>query len=376
MGRRVGEAAKSSQKSFGVESQVEVFELLKIPMESSVDLMEQKVHDLDNRLKQMKEERDQVIQENEELQEQLDMTNTNNSVGMQKINELKNEVTKLGEEVKYWSESSIHQSEELKNLSDHMCDLNSLKESVKEHGEEIVIIKDDYTRMKTHINVSAKLELQTQERVYESRLHHLENVLEEMRHREEHFMHLAEETAVLKDQVDALRELSVMVLKDESSHQRSSSFPPSALILESPVRSQSNFSVKSDENTLEKELFANEIKEENEAAISMQRQESIGVQQNNNIDEMEVTKEDIQTQQNTEEVNDDDQKSETKSIKSETRLMLSNSSPNPGIKVTGTLKLMKPFEVSSKKRLIEDDDYYEVGCFPKYLAAIWSTIFD
>ena len=49
-----------------------------------MDLMEQKVHDLDNRLKQMKEERDQVIQENEELQEQLDMTNTNNSVGKSK----------------------------------------------------------------------------------------------------------------------------------------------------------------------------------------------------------------------------------------------------------------------------------------------------
>ena len=99
---------------------------------------------------------------------------------------------------------------------------------------------------------------------------------------------------------------------------------------------------------------------------------------------MEVTKEDIQTQQTTNEVNDEDdleQKSETKSIKSETKLMLSNSSPNPGIKVTGTLKLMKPFEVSkskSKTRLIEnaDDDFYEVGCFPKYLAAIWSTIFD
>ena len=50
-------------------------------MESSMDLMEQKVHELDARLKQMKEERDQVIQDNEELQEQLDMTNTNNSVG-------------------------------------------------------------------------------------------------------------------------------------------------------------------------------------------------------------------------------------------------------------------------------------------------------
>ena len=94
-----------------------------------------------------------------------------------------------------------------------MCDLNSLKESVKEHNEEIATIKEDYTRMKTHLNVSAKLELQTQERMYESRLHHLENVLEEMRQREGHFLHLAEETAVLKDQVDALRELSVMVLK-------------------------------------------------------------------------------------------------------------------------------------------------------------------
>ena len=36
-----------------------------------MDLMEQKVHELDARLKQMKEERDQVILDNEELQEQL-----------------------------------------------------------------------------------------------------------------------------------------------------------------------------------------------------------------------------------------------------------------------------------------------------------------
>ena len=169
-----------------------------------------------------------------------------------------------------------------------------------------------------------------------------------------------------------------MVLKDESSHQRSNSFPPSALILESPVRSQSNFSVKSDENTLEKELFASHSESVKETivqdAITMQRQESIGVQQNNQIDEVEVTKEDIIT----DEVDQDDKKSEI-SVKSETKLlMMSNSSPNPGIKVTGTLKLMKPFEVSaSKKKLFEDDDdKYEVGCFPKYLAAIWSTIFD
>ena len=36
-----------------------------------------------------------------------------------------------------------------------------------------------------------------------------------MKQREGHFLHLAEETAVLKDQVDALRELSVISLKNE-----------------------------------------------------------------------------------------------------------------------------------------------------------------
>ncbi len=67
--------------------------------------------------------------------------------------------------------------------------------------EDTKIIKEDFGRVKTHLNVAAKLELQTQEKMYESRLYHLENVLEEMRQREGHFMRLAEETAVLKDQV-------------------------------------------------------------------------------------------------------------------------------------------------------------------------------
>ena len=88
------------------------------------------------------------------------MTNTSASVGMQRINEVKNEVTKLAEEVNRIDYSVTTQEHELKTLSDHMCDLNSLKESVKEHSEEIIIIKEDYTRMKTHLNVSAKLELQ------------------------------------------------------------------------------------------------------------------------------------------------------------------------------------------------------------------------
>ena len=125
-------------------------------MEASMDLMEQKVHELNARYLEMKEERDQVIAENEELQEQLDMTNTSASLGMQKINEVKIEVQKLAEEVNKIDYATTTQEHELKTLSDHMCDLNSLKETVKEHNEEIATIKEDYTRMKTHLNVSVR----------------------------------------------------------------------------------------------------------------------------------------------------------------------------------------------------------------------------
>jgi len=351
--------------------------------------MEQKVHELDARLRQMKEERDQVIQDNEELQDQLDMTNTSASVGIQRINEVKNEVAKLSEEVTRIDYSVTTQEHELKTLSDHMCDLNSLKESVKDHSEEIAIIKDDYTRMKTHLNVSAKLELQTQERVYESRLHHLENVLEEMRQREGHFLHLAEETAVLKDQVDALRELSVMVLKDESSNQQSkSTFPPSALILESPVRSHSNISFKSEENSLEKEILAN----------TMQIEEA-EIQQNNNIDEVEVTNAQNETKslENIAEEGAEDNLSSKSSAhssqnsldKNETsQLMTITNSPSASPKskavISGSVTLMKPFESHklSHKKLIEEDDEYDNskdfagGCFPQCMIGLWSALFD
>merc|ERR1719510_1350528 len=154
--------------------------------------------------------------ENEELQEQVDMANSAQSTGNIRMNEFRNDLNKVTEEVTKLEYMCTSQEHELKTLSDKMCDLNSIKETVKELTEETNQFKEDFSRMRTHLNVAAKLELQTQEKMYESRLHHLENVLEEMRQREGHFMRLAEETSALKDQVDALRELSMMSLKGDN----------------------------------------------------------------------------------------------------------------------------------------------------------------
>merc|ERR1719510_1323241 len=155
--------------------------------------------------------------ENEELQEQVDMANSAQSTGNIRMNEVRNDLNKVTEEVTRLEYLCTSQEHELKSLSDKMCDLNSVKETVKELNEETAQFKEDFSRMRTHLNVAAKLELQTQEKMYESRLHHLENVLEEMKQREGHFLHLAEETAVLKDQVDTLRELSVKSMMNENA---------------------------------------------------------------------------------------------------------------------------------------------------------------
>merc|ERR1712241_343353 len=363
---------------------------------ASEDLLEQKVHELDARLRQMKEERDQVVADNDDLQEQLDMTNTMRDAGMQKIGELKIEVQKLAEEITRIDYSCTTQEHELKTLSDHMCDLNSLKETVKDHNDEIAIIKEDYTRMKSHLNVSAKLELQTQERMYESRLLHLENVLTEMRQQEVRFAHLAEETATLKDQVDALRELSISVQKDESYMQRYScgtTLPPSAYVMESPIRSQSNFSFKSEENNLEKEMLAN-------AAMSMQEEDDNDDPQNNKEMEELHVEEPIKEAFNDDsmlfganesnEYEDHDAES-INSSKSKDQLMMNvtTSSPRSGVKITGTIKMMKPLEVQPSRSFLktiykdledpDNTDYSEKGCMhsaQRWAVTIWSTLFD
>ena len=67
--------------------------------------------------------------------------------------------------------------------------------------EDTSSVKEDFLNLKNHLNIAAKIELQTNEKMYENRLHHLEKMLEEMRHREESFLHIAEETNILKDQV-------------------------------------------------------------------------------------------------------------------------------------------------------------------------------
>merc|ERR1712008_422354 len=238
-------------------------------------------------------------------------------------------------------------------------------------------------------NVSAKLELQAQERVYESRLHHLESCLEEMRQREGHIMHLAEETALLKDQVDALRELSVQVLKEDSSNYRSS-FPPSGEILDSPVRSQFqsinsvniSFPKSEDPNNLEREILAG-----NAIAMQMQQEaEKAAAETETEVIQQQPIPSNDNSEENTavKEKPVDVQSTTSADKTEESHLMhISSSSPRSGVKLSGTLKLMKPFTVqktSSHKKLIdefEDDyDFNSSNCFPRVLAAIWSTIFD
>lgn len=402
--------------------------------------LEQRVHELDAKWKQVKEERDSIMVENEELQEQLDMANSAQSAGNIRMGEFRNDLNKVTEEITRLEYTCTSQEHELKTLSDKMCDLNSIKETVKDLTEETSQFKEDFSRMRTHLNVAAKLELQTQEKMYESRLHHLENVLEEMKQREGHFLHLAEETAALKDQVDSLRELSVISLKNESAIMEngysrdatmsdkeakahaaaaeanaahyaaimgscSGSSLPQLLLAQSPISTQS------EDNTLAKEFQAMETQRmlqsensepsaptqllieepsshryemeplqrssprENESANGINNNNThnnnYGDIGNNNDVTNEVGDDANLTNSNSNLLNGNESEYDN------ARLMLldlDESKRLPGIKVSGTLKLRSRDPLMDN--FYEKNDIKEIGCFPNWMATVWSNLFD
>ncbi len=107
-------------------------------------------------------------------------------------------------------------------VNDKVKEVSTLKDSVRTVMEETACVKEDFLNLKNHLNLAAKIELQTNEKMYENRLHHLEKMLEEMRHREESFLHIAEETNILKDQVG--KELKYLKKKTTLSSDRTKEY--------------------------------------------------------------------------------------------------------------------------------------------------------
>ena len=87
----------------------------------------------------VREERDSIMVENEELQEQLDMANSAQSTGNIRMNDFRNDLNKVTEEVTRLEYMCTSQEHELKTLSDKMCDLNSIKETVKVRNTFLII---------------------------------------------------------------------------------------------------------------------------------------------------------------------------------------------------------------------------------------------
>ena len=169
--------------------------------------------------------------------------------------------------------------------------------------------------------------------------------------------------------------------------------PPSAYVMESPIRSQSNFSFKSEENNLEKEMLAN-------AAMSMQEEDDNDPQNNKEMEELHVeepTKEAFNDDSmfgaanESNDYEDDHDAESINSSKSKDQLMMNvtTSSPRSGVKITGTIKMMKPLEVQPSRSFLktiykdledpDNTDYSEKGCMhsaQRWAVTIWSTLFD
>ena len=92
----------------------------------------------------------------------------------------------------------------------------------------------------------------------------------------------------------------------------------------------------------------------------------------------------------TNDFNEDDDAESIGSSKSKDQLMnvVTTSSPKSGVKITGTIKMMKPLEVQPSKSFLktiykdledQDTEYSEKGCMhsaQRWAVTIWSTLFD
>lgn len=177
--------------------------------------MEQKCHNLEIKIKRLEDEKNSVLVENEDLQSMLASMSENKINSDLKLVETKKEVIKLTDEFQRLEVVCNQNNEHIQSINDKISDLINIKSVIQQISDESLLLKDELQRMKNRYNVATKLELQTQEQLYESRLLHLESVLEEMKQSECQFLRLAEETNVLKDQVDYLRELSVNAMKSD-----------------------------------------------------------------------------------------------------------------------------------------------------------------
>ncbi|XP_040572048.1 uncharacterized protein [Lepeophtheirus salmonis] len=206
-----------------------------------MESLEQKIHYLEIKLKRTEEERNSVVNENEDLQNLLFTARESKGQCESKLLETKRDLFKLNDEIQRLDSLCISNSEAIHSIHDKLHDLYPLKSLLGQIREESSMVKEELHLLKCRYDATTKLELHTQEQLYESRLIHLESVLEEMKQGESQFLRLAEETNVLKDQVDYLRELSVNTMKTETEEDSFKNLPVKIYenrVLENELRNQ------------------------------------------------------------------------------------------------------------------------------------------
>lgn len=172
-----------------------------------MDSLEQKCYDLDVKIRRLEEERMTLMHDNEELVEQLQKQKPESQRTEQdeKIC-VKIDILKLTEDVGRLDFSIAQLSESQEVVVERVRDIPDLKQSLKKLFNEAGVLKDDVLHLQDHLNIAAKIEVQTNEKVNENRITQLEKIVEDIKLRENTLLHIIEETNTLKDQIDTLRE--------------------------------------------------------------------------------------------------------------------------------------------------------------------------
>ncbi|TRY71863.1 hypothetical protein TCAL_03157 [Tigriopus californicus] len=171
-----------------------------------LDTLIQRCHDLEAKVRLTEEERDSLVNENEDLFNRISALGSKIEGHETKMNPHEQEVNLIIDEISRLDSSFRSIQSVITGMSDKIKEMSTIRESVQFALEETKEVKDDVSLLKVTLQSAAKPDSQGGTGSFDLRLRQVEDLLIKFAQQEAGLQYILEETKLLKDQVDSLKE--------------------------------------------------------------------------------------------------------------------------------------------------------------------------
>lgn len=183
-----------------------------------LDNLIQRCHDLEAKVRLTEEERDSLVNENEDLFNRISALGSKIEGQEAKMNPHEQEVNLIIDEISRLDLSFRSIQSVITGMSEKIKEMSTIRESVQFALDETKEVKDDVSLLKVTLQTAAKPDSQGGTGSFDLRLRQVEDLLIKFAQQEAGLQYILEETKLLKDQVDSLKENTYERKKDSFTH--------------------------------------------------------------------------------------------------------------------------------------------------------------